>query len=1228
MKDIINKIKTRFRSISKLWRKAIADEGSDALAYSSLSPIDNIKDDDGYLIALKWAIDNRKEKDIKNIALTGPYGSGKSSVLKTFQKDYKGKDLHFLNISLATFKDEKVNQQQDDKGKEELLRLIEISILQQIFYRETDKNIPDSRFKRIISFGKRKLILITIGAILFILALVNLSFPDFIQRIFRDYPFSNSLVDILHYGSVVAILFGGAFLISKSIRIISSLTIRKLAFQNAEIGIEKEVNKSILNHHLDEILYFFRVRPYNVVVIENLDRFEETEIFTKLREINLLLNSSQNTRGKRIVFIYAVRDDMFLDNERIKFFDFIIPIIPVINSYNSNEILLEKKKTHCYQITDDFIEDISYFIDDMRLLHNISNEFFLYRNKLDVTLSEDKLFAIITYKNKYPNDFDKLCKNQGSLYDILNSKSNYISDEIKMVEDQIRGLKKDIDNIDSNSIESVEELRMVYILRVIDLLGEFYSFVRDGNTIGIDHLVLNGNFIQLRKGILNYKPGYNTYVRSVTNVASFSAVEKKVNPNKTYETREKEILDRQSGRTNQLKKDIKELERKKLKIKGAKFSDLLQSDEQKISDFKELDPDFINILLRNGYIQEDYLDYVSIFHEGSITRKDHKFVLSVKTRQPLSFDYELSKVESTIKKINIHEFGSEYVFNKDLLEYLLRNENHYPDHLDLVFSKLKDESESSIKFFKYFFENSGEMKPFFKYLCKHWGNIWSYIEEKSVFPDEDKRKVFEYILDFAEVSSIVEIAKDSKLEKKILEDPEFLTIIPSQEKLKEIFQELELLFTSLDFDSSPDELLEYILENNHYDLIPEMLRGMILKFGEYDEETFENANYSAIKESKCDNLISYVEEFIDEYISKTFLEIENSNHESEESLFELLGNAKVSVNNKKAIIRKTETKITDVSQVENRELVQFAFSENRVEPTWENMLDDFRRSENEISSTVVDFINRIENAEELGKSVMPIVVTLEEEGEEFEYQELLILKEEIEDQPYAMILGSVKERYNDLPFESLSKEKVKQLVVQDKLEPTIENYRRLKGKFNLNLLFFESYLNEFLEFHSEGQFKLDSIELNSILKSSRLSSLQKATVLGEYSLEEITKKGENLSLIARMILKGDNKIEVKSEIYDEILTDDIIPISDRIDLFALDYMVESISIDDFLLSLGENYAVISNKKKKAKIDDTQMNRKLLETLERAGYISSFSEKPAPIGGLIGTRKLMVNHKRK
>ena len=86
--------------------------------------------------------------NVQNIALTGPYGSGKSSVLKTLMRDFN--KAKYLNISLATLEDDTFYQETKDtqysdcdeskkkltQEKESINHLIEYSILQQIIYKE------------------------------------------------------------------------------------------------------------------------------------------------------------------------------------------------------------------------------------------------------------------------------------------------------------------------------------------------------------------------------------------------------------------------------------------------------------------------------------------------------------------------------------------------------------------------------------------------------------------------------------------------------------------------------------------------------------------------------------------------------------------------------------------------------------------------------------------------------------------------------------------------------------------------------------------------------------------------------------------------------------------------------------------------------------------------------------------------------------------------------------
>ena len=148
--------------------------------------------------------------------------------------------------------------------------------------------------------------------------------------------------------------------------------------KNSETAAE-----TVFNKNMDEIVYFFEETKYRIVFFEDLDRLEDPSIFIHLRELNTLLNNYDGIKG-RIVFVYAIRDDIFTDTDRTKFFEFIIPVIPIINSTNSGEIFLQKleeseKKGIVHEISQEFILDVSPYVEDMRILQNIYNEFVIYK---------------------------------------------------------------------------------------------------------------------------------------------------------------------------------------------------------------------------------------------------------------------------------------------------------------------------------------------------------------------------------------------------------------------------------------------------------------------------------------------------------------------------------------------------------------------------------------------------------------------------------------------------------------------------------------------------------------------------------------------------------------------------------------------------------------------------------------------------------------------------------
>lgn len=1060
--------------------------------YQSLSPINNAVNIDHYTSALQWALKNRKSKDIKNIAITGPYGSGKSSILRTFQQHNKTKGLFFLPISLATFKEESPRENGKDGkgGGEDMLRLIELSILQQIFYHEEDGKIPDSRFKKIKNFKRINLWLASIGIMTLIVATFYLFAPAKVMEI-AGISTASPPEAWLRYTALISVLLGCFIIILKSTRTMYSVSINKLKIQNAEIEIGKNVNKSILNNHLDEILYFFEVTKYNVVVIEDLDRFEQTDIFTKLREINLLINNSQKIK-RDVVFIYTVRDEMFQDKDRTKFFDFIIPVIPVINASNSNEILKKIISQHQYAVAEELIEDVSLFIDDMRLLYNICNEYHIYHKSLDQNLNQTKLLAMIVYKNLHPKDFVLLGHSKGDLYNVFADRSSWLKSYTNDLDRQIHEYTAKIKTLHSSIKKEKTDLRRGYINAYLTALPNSISFQINGEDQNLDTLLTDDNFDHLIQDRVTYtyanNESKNQNISSQYKVlVKFADIEKKVDPKLSYREKERQIVHWNSDKIETAKDRIKELETEKSKSWHLKVSEIITKGSFPINTADEKRTQLLKILLRNGYIAEDYLDYISIFYPESITKEDRYFLLNVKSYVQTDFDFKLNRIDKLLAKVSERDFQQRAILNYNLLDYLLENP-YRKTVLDAVLSQLCD--PSTLVFVLGFIDKGVNVSPFIHEMCKRWPDMWRYIESSAAVSDDKKRIYFGLILGNAATSDIAGLAQRSNLKTYIETEKGLLNSIENIETRKSVVKELNIKFSHLDSEMITPELADFIYSGNFYKLTPQTVETVIRERGFYDKTTLETSNYQAIKKSGCISLIDYVSANINGYIANVYLKIASNTKEPEEYLIELFNDISLTHTHKAKIMDQTLTIIKDIRQVTSPMSASLLLSKSRIAPTWTNLTNYYRSQDSKIDEHLITFLNNPNNIATLSaeKIVQDQPATNKHTVSIFLYT--LLTTDSLNNDSYESILRVLPKPISSLPFEKISREKLTLLIKYQVLLLTPKNYLLLKRLFpDLHLALLEGQFTDFLE--KPNVFPLSEDDVKRLLHSSKISAEEK-----------------------------------------------------------------------------------------------------------------------------------------
>lgn len=654
----------------RFWKKICANNSMEDDKQVSLTPAllnrDSESDKKQYRSVLNLAR-KLEEKDILNIALTGPYGSGKSSILRSLMKDYR--KYKYLSISLATLKsplDDKKNKIDIDT----MNNRIEYSILQQLIYKEKQETLYNSRLKRIYHKSTWAQYALSFAIIFYIVALIIVFEPSFLEVDWicnrLSNPVLNKWSDIfaLSYIFVATIIF-----VQKTVKSLSNSKLNKLNLKNGEIELkENKEDTSVFNKHMDEIVYFFEVTDYNVVIIEDLDRFDNTDIFLKLREVNQLLNQS-NSVGRKVTFIYAVKDDMFFDEERTKFFDYITTVIPIINSSNSADKLKEELEIKGYSdLNVEVIDSLAFFIDDMRLLKNIVNEYAQYREKLDEKLDQNKLLAMIVYKNYHPKDFADLHKGKGVLYDCLHKKSELLVERNRQIDERINGITKKLQSLEATHAIQEKELRLIYIegyRRKLSKQNEnnAFLFFVENNFIPLEDIAENETLFNSFISQSSFR--YQCFKRHQTNTyygvryyydtsedscnIQFSQIEKIVNSTFTYHERLEALREGEKRYREQIK--ILELSRNNHYATPIQEL-LLDVDMQTHKIFSELNVSkMLEVFLKEGLINEDYFDYISFFFGKSINKHDHDFILELKLRHSLPYDYHIDKVGQCVKNI-------------------------------------------------------------------------------------------------------------------------------------------------------------------------------------------------------------------------------------------------------------------------------------------------------------------------------------------------------------------------------------------------------------------------------------------------------------------------------------------------------------------------------------------------------------------------------------------------
>ena len=908
------------------------------------------------------------EPDVFNIAITGPYGAGKSTVLKSLVSQYPSHN--YLTISLASLTGDNKDVDLDEEEQQK----VEYSLLQQLIYKEKPETLPNSRFRRIVSRTVWGSVLFGLSIIGFILSLLVVFEPAWlkVESLFHFFDLGEKWNLFFDLTCSVYILLFVFKLIAYIYRHSLFSRIRALNVKNVKIELNQD--SSVFNKHLEEIVYFFESTDYNVVIIEDLDRFRCPEIFQKLREINFLLRQSKvlKAQHRTVKFIYAIKDDLFKDAERTKFFDYIVTVIPVVNPKNSCEKLTQELAERGYRLDKDALKELSEFLNDMRMLKNVVNEFQQYMERLSKSSTPNKemLLAMIIYKNHHPDDFGKLHYKDGAVYKFISKKADWIKIATdKVITPRMQVWEKKRDDLIKSQIFTLKQWRMLYMARYREhLRAAMTSISVQGQGCSMkaiaDSEELFEDLIKQKRVTYTYRNYNQNYSDTIDN--PFATIEKEVDEKLSYFERKK-LLSRPPG---EIDDEIRMLRDEENSLKNFKLAKLLIQ-------FPEIKKDerFIGLglselmvyFLQRGYIDETYYDYLTLYDGTTMSLNDRDLLSRIRQNDPnVNYNEVIDDVEAFVEDLPLFVYDYKSILNYQIADYLESHSVIYKTALQSFEQHIVSSATPPLDFMANYYSRGGNgvVKLWSKYVKAKmsWLRIQTY--EKQEYWDV----LVEAWLLFCEPADVSEGIKEW-LNNNLGFCIERLNAI-GVEHFKDIIKECKFSdLTSLGpiggqlQGEDVMDVANYILDNRLFELSDiNIWIACQITVSPFDEIiSADSVTISDILDSSNDGFKEYalenIQRVFNDFISKS------KGQESENGLIYILNHEEIDDDQKVEFLQgQTKHKVLDIMDIKDA-YKPLSIRGNVLYPCWENILAYYAFDHEMISDDLEGFIN--ENVDRL-----------------------------------------------------------------------------------------------------------------------------------------------------------------------------------------------------------------------------------------------------------------------
>ncbi|MGU5664540.1 hypothetical protein [Aeromonas sanarellii] len=362
--------------------------------------------------------------------------------------------------------------------------------------------------------------------------------------------------------------------------------------------------------------------------------------------------------------------------------------------------------------------------------------------------------------------------------------------------------------------------------------------------------------------------------------------------------------------------------------------------------------DLARFLILEGYLDDTYYQYTSLFHSGRLSPNDNKFLIQIRAFVTPEPGFSIDNPHEVIAAMRDEDFRQNYVLNVKLVDCLLSDRGRYHNQRQKLFGFLSTEFESCENFFDIYYTSGHDVVGLLSGLANVWkGLVPAAIESANNISHATKL-----------VSSLPERQLE-ELAKSFDELPMFISenlpeiLINSPELVPERLVCLDFEVKELAEIKEHSEIVRTMFEKGRFELTIANLEYIYQAIlGENDLEQLRERNFTAIRLKNNAALLKRIERDFGRYLHDVLLALKGNSKEDAPAILAVMQHEGLEQDDLLMFLERQKTLLPTLADVPEK-LHATLFKLGLIEPTWLNC-QSFMESKEFVAEILTGYLDR------------------------------------------------------------------------------------------------------------------------------------------------------------------------------------------------------------------------------------------------------------------------------